>query len=288
MADQKAPVRHHYVPRMLLKRFMDTDDRLWTFNKASPEKGVLPKSIGSVFFEKHRYSVIKADGTKDVSLEHALSEIEGDADRFIEKVVATVRAGNTPHITKSDHALWMKFLRVQWLRRPGVVTDHMSPEEFDEFLDEEIAALTPFLHRIPPQALALVKTPEWRKRLKRNLAAQMVTQPMSDVQNTLSQMGLAIAVLRKSNKSFVIGSHPVIRCAPPGGGKLGTPGVELWLPVARDVAISPLPEPGIVRVLDGIADADLRRLNLAIYAQSREIASSSQSLVASIVGACGG
>lgn len=170
-------------------------------------------------------------------------------------------------------------------RRSDVVVANMPADEFDQFLDERLEELAPVLAKLPDSEQAKVRDPSWRERVRHNVAAQLVTQPLQLVQHTLSNMGLAIAVIRKPNKSFIIGSHPIIRCEPTGGGNLGTPGVEMWFPVAKDVAISPLPERGPVLVLDSIPDADLRRLNLSIFKQSREIGGCSKELIESLVGA---
>ncbi|MBB3314014.1 hypothetical protein FHT78_005821 [Rhizobium sp. BK196] len=45
------PKRHHYVPEMLQKNFVDEDDRLWTFDSRNRGRGIWRSSYENLFLE---------------------------------------------------------------------------------------------------------------------------------------------------------------------------------------------------------------------------------------------
>ncbi len=108
-------------------------------------------------------------------------------------------------------------------------------------------------------------------------------QPSTDVQAVLEGTGIALVVIRKANKSFVIGSRPVVKFTTHSETRLGHPEVELWLPIAHDVAICVIPGRGKEVVLTLDDDRKIRSFNLAVLGQSTMIAGRSEALVKSLV-----
>jgi hypothetical protein len=69
----------HTIPQLHLRNFAGNDPagHIWTFHKASGKTtSAVPKEVG---FEKHFYSVVLPDGTKDTSIEDFLCDVEGKA-----------------------------------------------------------------------------------------------------------------------------------------------------------------------------------------------------------------
>ena len=63
------PKDHHYIPRMLLKRFTDKEGNLYAYDKRHADKGVRKKGPKNLFFKRHLYTQVAGDGTRDVSVE---------------------------------------------------------------------------------------------------------------------------------------------------------------------------------------------------------------------------
>ncbi|RWN09484.1 MAG: hypothetical protein EOR94_29765 [Mesorhizobium sp.] len=97
----------------------------------------------------------------------------------------------------------------------------------------------------------------------------------------LASRGLAIARIANPGSSFVIGSLPIVRLQD-GKRTLDDPGVEAWLPIAHDVAVSP----GGAANQEIFADIDNQNvdlLNQYVFRQSTEIAGRSRELLSSLV-----
>lgn len=68
--------RHHYLPRLIIDRFVDDNGMLHVFDKRSPDRGVHAQSPRDTFVEKHLYSTKRKDGTRDRSLEDWFSTLK--------------------------------------------------------------------------------------------------------------------------------------------------------------------------------------------------------------------
>ena len=89
-------------------------------------------------------------------------------------------------------------------------------------------------------------------------------------------------IIRKKNKSFVIGSNPVLQVFPENGSSGGRPRpfTASWLPIAHDIAIAyGEGEGGLMEFKE---DRELRRFNEAIFDQSSAIAGRSDKLIRSL------
>ena len=52
-----SPKRHHFVPQMHLRRFVDESGRLYWFSKRFSDKVVRPSTPAQVFLENDLYNV---------------------------------------------------------------------------------------------------------------------------------------------------------------------------------------------------------------------------------------
>jgi hypothetical protein len=80
----------HYVPHSYLKRWCDPDTPagqtpyVWRISKDGSERR--KKAPKNIFTETDMYTVKAADGTRDLTLEHGLSQLEGDFCTVREKL----------------------------------------------------------------------------------------------------------------------------------------------------------------------------------------------------------
>ena len=111
------PKRHHYIPQMLLRRFVSEDGKLYCCRKEEPSKIFLttPKKV---FLESDLYMQRDEHGKMDTSVERGFSDLEGKANEVIEKIVGAARSGMNPGLTLGEKEIWDEFLCKQWRRLP--------------------------------------------------------------------------------------------------------------------------------------------------------------------------
>lgn len=275
------PKRHHFNPQMLLRRFSDEDAKLYFFDKRRQEKGVLRTTPKDLFVQRHLYSTIEIDGTRDTSLEQYYARIESIADRIIEKITSAARSGKLPNLSESEKGEWDNYLYRQWSRVPDLQVNIQN--KFDGILAESIKEFEKDVRPLTAEERASLEKPETRTRLKHNSRIKALSAPPGEAVELLSTLGLGVAAITRSNKSFVIGSLPVAKLTLPNRTHISDPSVEVWLPIASDVAVSPFGSKGSERLIQLDRDRHIRALNTAIFRQSTVIAGRSKELITSLV-----
>jgi uncharacterized protein DUF4238 len=279
--NKSVPKHQHFVSQMLIRRFADQDGKLYFFSKRFPDKGVLRTTPEKLFHERHLYTVEDKDGVKDVTLELIYAELESRADPVIEKIVTSARNGRMPHLTREEKQIWDDFFYIQWKRVPDFHGKFTADENFRRLLEGERAKLKE-MGRLTPDEEHKFEDPAWIERVKQNAKVDSLARMSPRVRAILSDKGLVIAITRKSTKSFVMGSFPVVKLAFPGREHLADPTVEVWLPVAHDVAVCPAPVQPTREKLVEIHDHQVRVINVAVFKQSTAIAGRSRELIASL------
>ncbi|MDE0463423.1 MAG: DUF4238 domain-containing protein [Caldilineaceae bacterium] len=277
------PKNHHYIPQMLLKRFANQEGKLYVYDKDHPDKGVQKKDPRKTFVRRHFYSQEEEDGTRDVSVEtQFLAPLESDASLVIEKIVNAARQGQTPGLSSDEKDIWVKFSYNQFVRVPEM------RETYKEKIFQEIRSELDFIGRFRPftdSELSILDDEETMERLWRNSTIQSVRMTHAkEVFDILSEKRIGVAVIRnpKPKRNFVIGSNPVVKLSHPGRSHLSDPTVEVWLPLARDVAVTPCP--GERDKVVSANDRHIRAINRSIFEQSTVIAGCSRELIESLLG----
>jgi len=278
--------RHHFVPQMLLRRFVDHNSNLYYFDKRFPSRGVLVSTSQNLFLENHLYTAEDKDGVKDVELESYFSELEGRADHIIEKIVTAARKEQKPNLTSYEKEIWNLFFYYQWKRVPDYFRKIHALMDFDRSLHEAVTTFETEHRPFTDDERRNLQDPAWRDRIKQGAIVQALADPGPLVETALSQKGLGVVVIQKPNKSFVIGSNPVLRLSLPGRSHLTDPTVEIWLPVAHDILVGPAPLPQQELVVGLREDRHIRYINESILKQSTVIAGRSKELISSLVRYC--
>ncbi|MGO7175360.1 DUF4238 domain-containing protein [Rhizobium ruizarguesonis] len=86
MAIETGPKRHHFVPKVLQKHFVNGDGGLWAFDHRRPVKGIWNAKPDALLLQGHLYRHIRVDGTKDTELEQRFSRLESLAAPVVELV----------------------------------------------------------------------------------------------------------------------------------------------------------------------------------------------------------
>jgi len=233
------PKRHHFVPEFILRRFCDARGRLHYFDKRRPSLGVGTTSPRNQFVETNLYSLRLGPQRLDPRLETTMSKLEGEAAPITASIVAHARLGLCPNLTPEQKALWDFFLITQLKRVPDFLDSVMPQREFDALLS---VLLQQFAEEVRPPdhtEIERLKEPATLVRLQHNAWLLSMTKPATVLTGILGDKGLVVARIAKTGKSFITGSRPVVKLNYPGRSMLSDPTVELWLPIAHDVAVSP-------------------------------------------------
>lgn len=275
------PKRHHYVPQMILNGFTDRDGWLHWCRHCETPSIIRQARPAELFHQNHLYSTLSESGIKDPAMERLLSVIEGEAVGVVEAFLGPARAGQCPVLSPQQKRVWYLFFLMQWRRTPENQRASTSDAEALRMVEEilgELRAAVP--HRL--SEIETLATPEAKARTVRNVRVQTLIQFSGEVMGVLERRGIAVLRITKSNKSFIVGSRPVVKLTMPGRTNLNDPAVEMWLPIASDVAVGVGQGDGEVSLQYAIDERPIRQLNTAIAAQSGTIAAGSEALVRSI------
>ena len=238
-----------------------------------------PKNL---FVQKHFHTFHNADGSKNFALERAFAELESATDPVIEQIVSFVRNRSKPALSHYDKAIWDNFFYAQWRRVPDAIDEHMKSSEVEKSIFETVQEYEETVRPLTEAEREYLMSDEGLARLRQNAKVIALASPGEKVLEALEAKGLGIAYITNPKKSFILGSYPVAKLTLPGRANLSDPSVEAWLPISRDIAITPAPEKNTIQVVHVSDERHIRRINLAIASQSNIIASSSRQLVSSL------
>ena len=277
------PKNHHYIPQMLLKRFTNQEGKLYVYDRCHPEKGIQKKDPRKTFVGRHLYTQVEEDGTRDVDVETKfLAPLESDVSSVIEKIVNAARRGSPPNLSPDEKYVWVKFFYNMFVRVPE------TREKYKEEIRQETLREINFIGQFRPFTdieLSILDDEETMERLLRNSSIQSVQMPLSkEGADILLERRIGVAVIRKPKpkRSFVIGSNPVVKMSLNEQSHVSDPTFEIWLPLARDVAVSPCP--GESDQVISANDRHIRTINRSIFQQSTVIAGCSRELIESLLG----
>jgi hypothetical protein len=273
--------RHHFVPQMIIRNFADADGWLHGFDKHQPARGVFRSRPQNVFVEKHLYSEFDRDGSLIPTGEDVLGRLEATVAPIIRKIIAAAREQRLPELSGDERGWWDLFFFLQWKRVPDM---HKSVSPDEMIMAELGEAATELLAKFPDrreEIEQLWEAPAQARMLKRaRLNALLDAGDL--VPKTLATRGIVVALIPDARRSFVLGSHPVVKLAIPGATDLADPRSEMWFPIAKDVAVSPGSdrdwEIGVVLKEHRL----IRHLNTATAIQSSAIVGPSAALVRSL------
>lgn len=266
---------------MLLEGFTDAAGWLHWCRPDGEDRSVRRARPDTIFHQNHLYSIVSADGEKDTSIELGLSRLEGDAGPVIQKILESVRTDKIPDLSLEERRIWYLFLSMQWRRSPELQKAVASEEDIVAMYDEALAELREVAPHRGDEIDAL-DNDEARRRTVRNVRAESVTTFGTEVLPVLEQRGIAVVRITKPSKSFVVGSRPVIKLTNTGQTDLRDPAVEMWLPIASDVAVGAGDGSGGIVYAQVADDRQIRHINVAIAMQSAIIAGRSPELAASL------
>jgi hypothetical protein len=266
---------------MLLRNFADAEGFLWYFDKSRPFFKPVKRHIRSIFYRDDYYSISTKGGAVDLSVETRLSKLEHAASVIIEKICMSARAGQLPNLTPFEKMTWDRFVFSQWKRTPDSVSGKFHLDEVRQWVVDAIAEAEIFSRKVSLDERNKMLSDENIESIWNDTRSRNVLETSGNVEGILNGMGICVAHITNPQKSFLVGSKPVVKLTG-ASTRLGDPDVELWLPIAHDVAVSPMPRQGEA-LNNAMTPFQIRGLNEAISKESQQIASRSSELLTSIL-----
>jgi hypothetical protein len=265
---------------MLQKRFANQNGRLHYVRRVDPSK-IIEVGPNQVFGETHLYAAFDKDGSKDLSLEKQYSALESEADPIFEEICAAARPGEAMEYAPGVKELLADFIFNQLRRSP----DHHRRVASEATLLSNLEKTAADLRARYPARTGEINSfldKNQHRTLFQNVRVNMLKSPSENVLNVFHQMSACVLAVRGANRSFVLGSVPVVRL---GSDALLDKSCEVWMPISPKTAV------GFVwgqqhhgRIIE-IGMTDLRRINLAIVRQSSAFAAVSPELIRSLLAA---
>ncbi|MEM8588082.1 MAG: DUF4238 domain-containing protein [Pseudomonadota bacterium] len=276
-----SPARHHYIPRMLLKRFVNSQNRLFAYNKSDQSSNIIEATPENLFVKKNFYNFVKEDGEVISDLEEAFSEIESKADPIIDTIVSDTRCNRPLSIPDRDREVLVFFFYLQQKRTPDFVSQSVRHIDYDQYFRNLIEEFKRDVRPLNRSEKQLVADPDFQKRIQRNSIVQSIARLNPRILNRLNEMTLFAAKPQGDRKSFVIGGNPFVRFGLPESSHLDHPDTKILLPIASDVSLVASSEeisgpPAL------LPDGQVRLINMKILKQSRMIAGRSRQLITSL------
>ncbi|MCX7318202.1 MAG: DUF4238 domain-containing protein [Hyphomicrobiales bacterium] len=273
------PKRHHFVPEMLQKRFVDEAGLLHFYNKRTPEKGVQSTTPGNLHVRTHLYSKILPDGTKDVALELRYAALEGATEPIFGQLINASVRGRTPRIPSTTREVIDHFTYEQMRRVPEFHEQIMPASDSERQIRLALDEYERRFKELTIEQRSKTLHPSSIAEFRQNARVGALSRHSPRVMRALASKSLVVARVR-SKLSFMIGSRPVVRSR----GDLLDPATEIWLPIGANVALLYIGERRENPHIYEVPDDTVRRLNNAIAAQSAMFAGRSGKLILSVIG----
>lgn len=274
------PAMQHVVPRMLQKRFVDADGMLWVYDKRAPGRGLWRARPENVFKERHVYTVAGPDGSPNALVERALGHLESAADPVLTRIVERVRARQPLDLSAAERTTLLLFFYFQHKRSPEFFRALPLGDRIEDLAVSAIETIEAENGPMPPDMRADFLSAESLKQVEQATRMGVLLNVSPGIFGVLQARGIAVALIPRPNRCFVLGSLPLARFMSPRRRQdLGDPGSELWFPIASDVAMTTYGAKGENRIVHLETDPPIRQINGAIVGQSNVIASGSKELL---------
>lgn len=273
------PKKHHIVPQLLLRNFTDEAGKFYIYNKFEP-KPVIRQSIPkNEFIFNQFYSTYDSAGNRDASFEQFQGEyIEGSAGPVIKKLVER----NDYTLNTQEKDFFYNFILNLWQRSPDSNLNVNSiPSGYEDAIIEA-SKQAPF--HVPDEHIKkMLYDPRTKAEMIQRIKVNVLQIKPEGPLNFLATKGMCISKIKKSNKSFIVGSSIFAREANINGDTdLRISGVKLWLPLSPKIAYTPLGMLDEISIIEP-TNLQIRLINQQIYNNSRIVASASKRLLESLI-----
>lgn len=277
------PKKHHYVPRLLLKNFADKKECLWIFRKQALKQGVVSSNYEIPFFENHLYAIPKAGGKKDLTLEYKFAKLESAIAPVVRHLCDEARNTKLAVLSRGDRKLWDDFFSAQTRRVPDYTRGRRFQHNYDDMVEEVVDGLQAEVGQtLHPKAREGVVEYLKSKDGRKTVTVGALGLPAKRIESALANSGLNVVRITRPNKSFVLGSDPIVNLSPNPIAISKSPQSENWLPIAPDIAICMTFDDPRNRFIELDDENAIRRINMAIFHKSSSVVATSDRLLGSL------
>lgn len=271
----KAPHRHHYVPRMVQRNFINERGGLYFWRRGMAVGEVRSTKPSNLFVEDNLYTIVDKEGGRDHSIEQWFARLELLAAPFIRQFLNIVRHGLTPIMDPTHWDLWHVYNYHAQKRTVAWHTRFLTRDDLLAVM-QKIATEEQWTEHLR----AWEADPEDALREMNNARIASQVDPMpDDLLEEFRSQGLVIYVA-PARTSFILGDEmSVSALIGSQGGAPGTRRVQ-FMPIAPDIAVGYFATRGVY--VDHLEARDVRRMNEAMARQSYLIAGRSHAQIGSL------
>ena len=260
------PKRQHYIPKLLLKRFVDGEGHLYVCRRTDSEPKFWKSKPENAFVENDLYTCLEDDGNPDVSVEKDFANLEGAVSPIIDKIVTKVLEGQEPQLHADEKNIWRLFLIFQVKRTPDLrpyvnekvdVLLKQVPDAFEKDIGRTLT--TRERNRISDY----IEHPDFRRRAKQNAFPTFAggVKPMTSLLEKLQNTSISTGLIQNPNKDFVIGSRSITS-------------YHEWFPVHNKVVVRLNARVNLDKLIAVKENTAIRRINEDIVRRSSVFAAS--------------
>ena len=284
------PKAQHYVPKMLLKHFCDSEGTIWVGDTGT--KKVWRSKPRKAFKVRHLYTrdSLEAESNyfsaKDYAYEAALGRLERAASPIIKQAIGEARAHRCPVLSTEADGVIKKFMFSMARRTPESQQRVISTRSFEDTFYQAAKTVAEREGYPLPDKEELYRSIEvlrLRQKVKGNVFAKFAVgedeRMVEQAQKLIAETGLAFLVVAMPSREFVIGSHGI------GIMEFAHDASHSFLPIAHDVCVwlTPHPDRTVLHTLDSNDGGLIDRMNKATTARSKQIIGRTRNLVHSIL-----
>ncbi|MEP3245464.1 MAG: DUF4238 domain-containing protein [Sneathiella sp.] len=265
---------HHYVPRVILKNFIDSNKRYYYYDKDHPERGYQYRSTRSTFCEPHLNTISNADSSIDISVEaDFFQKRESKWGIILKKIKQDFP--NFSRLSADEEALLKDLTFRQFMRSIDRIQSSCSTEEIEDLYDTKVGQLHNFGLFHPKYYKSETK----QRIIKNGKINALAMDPLSEVSKYFDRTKIILARQKNTKKRFIIGSSPVVSLSSTYDKDCD---VEMYLPISEQAAIGIVSRKFRIQFLD-LDDTEIRKINLCICNASSKIASAHKTLIQSLI-----
>lgn len=269
---------HHFIPKFLLKNFVNGSEDLWIFDKTKPYPKVRRGAPSSCFYKRDLNTLDREDGSLDTDLEDVhYDKIDTQSALVIQKILSCSEQRILPGLTADDRKELDEFIWHQYIRVPDRQEKTGTSGKIKAELPEKVAELE-LIHGNLSEEFKK-KNIYSDRAVEKLLHESAVDQRWQDVPEKIDEnyarRGLHIGVV-SCGTSFIIGDDALTKVGREDGYS------EYWYPISSKVVISLTMELGRSEALISFSREQARRLNESTYRQSNVVAGKDKALVCSL------
>ena len=281
------PKGQHYIPKMLLKNFCNSDGHLWVGDKetgaiycSSPQR-VLKKNH---LYTKYQVSETSRKFEPSPEYEIALGEIEEKAAPVLTKIITELRKFSRIELSAEDRTIVNRFLFAMARRTPESQARLNTSTDYGSTFYGAAKGIADDQKYDLPAEEKLLELPGYEKLVnlsQHNFNAEFAAgtnyRMKEHEERFCRETFLSFVVIKVPKRSFMIGSHGITIVEFRRDSK------QSFLPIAHDICIFPgLSNDEVVfKVNDSNEDRFVQVLNFNTLARSRWVACRSESLIRS-------